>query len=129
MTRREFTASTKLEIIRRATDADGVIRCEECHGEANGGEVHHLEQDALQIDKTAKLTAADGALLCRACHKEITKAQAPVLAKVKRVERKHVGAKAARGSIPKPTSENDRRRVESVTVAVGVSEISRRFGM
>ena len=128
MPRREFTRSVRLEIIKRATDANGVPRCEICHGVANGGEVHHDDQDAMQTDKSRKLTAKDGRFLCKPCHKEITKAQAPVLAKAKRREARHTGAKTARGTIAKPFSENDRRRAEPISkIAAGVPNIMRRF--
>ena len=86
MSRREFLRSVKREIICRAMDATGVPRCEQCFGVAIGGEIHHVDMDAMQIDKSARLTAADGKLLCKVCHKEETAKQAPELAQAKRRE-------------------------------------------
>jgi hypothetical protein len=73
------------------------IRC----GATKGLEVHHKNMDAMEIDKSRELTADDGLLLCIPCHKEVTKAQAPVLAKAKRREAKHLGAHRAKQPIPK----------------------------
>lgn len=107
--RREFTANVQLEIKTRAKDSAGVMRCEKCAGVAIGGEIHHVDQDAMQIDKSRKLTVADGLFLCKPCHKEITKAQAPVLAHIKRVERRHNGVHVTPAqkmkSAPMPTTE------------------------
>ena len=63
----------------------------------------------MQIDKSRKLTAADGQLLCRPCHADITKVQAPVLAKVRAVEARHIGASRPKAEIK---SRNDLRMRE-----------------
>jgi hypothetical protein len=93
--RREFSAREAFAIVRRATDAAGVTRCERCGGVAVGGEVHHVDMDAMQIDKSRKLTAAGGLFLCKPCHKEETAKQAPILAKAKRLERANYGVRTA----------------------------------
>jgi len=112
--RREFSANVKLEIIKRAMALDGIARCEICQGVAVGGEIHHLDQDAMQLDKSAKLTADQGQLLCKPCHKEITRQQAPVLAKAIRREKKALGVKKVSTkpiqSAPFPTSEKAAKR-------------------
>lgn len=132
MPRREFSKAVQVEIIKRAS-ADGgrsVPYCEECVLPVRGRfEIHHLDQDALQIDKKRKLTAADGQLLCRPCHSEITKAQAPVLAKAKRREAKHLGVRSNKPKIParpKPVKERKPAFVPRTETSMK-SEIYRRF--
>jgi hypothetical protein len=56
-------------------------------------EIHHKYMDAMQVDKSRKLTADDGLLLCIPCHLAETAKQAPILAKAKRIEAKHLGVK------------------------------------
>ena len=99
MNRRNFTRATMVQIIKRATDNVGVIRCEKCQGVCVRFHVHHLAMDAMQVDKSAKLTEKEGQLLCEPCHKEITTAQMPVLAKSLRVEAKHLRAVKPAGKI------------------------------
>ena len=114
MARREFSGMVKLAIIKRAMATDGKPRCEQCLGIAVGGEIHHLVQDAMQIDKEGKLTALHGQYLCKPCHKEITRQQAPVLAKAIRREKKALGVKKVPvkpiQSAPFATSEKAAKR-------------------
>ena len=116
MARREFSHNVKLEIIKRTMDAKGNLRCEKCFGVVKKGEVHHVDQDAMQIDKQTKLTASDGQFLCRECHQEITSAQAPVLAKAKRREKKALGIRIVPAkkiqSPPFPKSTKSANRIE-----------------
>lgn len=91
MNRREFGRQAKVDMCKRATNDRGQIQCERCWAFITKWEYHHLAQDAMQIDKSRKLTVADGELLCIPCHKEESAAQAPVLAKIKRVEAKRLG--------------------------------------
>lgn len=99
--RREFTLTIDKEIRARARDANGELRCEnlKCGAVVRRGEVHHLREDALEVDKSQKLTAKDGQFLCIHCHKEVTKTFAPIIAKVRRVEAKHVGATRPAGKL------------------------------
>ena len=97
--RREFTRDVSAEIVKRAKDATGALRCEKCFGVVVRGEIHHLKEDALEIDKSRKLTAKDGQFLCEPCHDELTKAFAPIIAKVKRVEAKALGITRAKQAI------------------------------
>ena len=105
MKRREFSKRVKLEIIIRAWpqphSEEGFRRicCEKCGAECKRFEIHHLSQDAMQIDKSAKLTAKEGILLCIPCHKEITAEQAPVLAKALRREAAYLGVTKPKGQI------------------------------
>lgn len=128
--RREFDARTKLAITKRAT-INGIVRCEECHCAIARWEIHHLKEDALEVDKSGKLTAEDGKLLCVPCHKEATKAFAPVIAKCRRVE-----AKAA--NIRKPSTlpvrgfvkiEREPKRLSAEKRCAGSPALMRRFGL
>jgi len=126
MSRHEFDARTKLAITKRAT-VDGVTRCEECHCAVSRWEIHHLKEDALETDKRAKLTPAQGALLCVPCHKEHTRAFIPVIAKIKRVEQKHMGARRTptiRSRDFPPAAPKDRTVTKR---ANGVNELAWRF--
>lgn len=91
--RREFSAVTKVEIIRRAT-RDMVTYCEGCGLPCRRWEIDHVIAEALQVDKSRKLTATDGQLLCHdACHAEKTrKHDVPAIARAVRREAAHVGA-------------------------------------
>lgn len=126
MSRREFTKSTRVAIIKRAT-VEGVTRCEKCFAAVTRFEVHHLKEDALEIDKSKPLTAVDGVLWCEPCHDEATRPFQTIIAKVKRVEARHVGATTPRGSIKSGPSKNKANRETPVEVAAGMSNIYRRF--
>ncbi len=131
--RNEFSAKVALEIKCRSKDANGIFRCEKCFGVAIRGEIHHINQDAMQIDKARKLTAKNGQYLCRPCHKEITAQQAPVLAKVKRMERRNAGVRTVPvrkiESAPGPISERTAAKIERGPKAEvpGATNIMRRY--
>ena len=87
--RREFKTAVKVEIIKRANR-----RCEKCRQMAAVKfEIDHRDPDAMQIDKSKPLTAADGWLLCIPCHDEKTAKDVADIAKAKRREAAHLGAK------------------------------------
>ena len=104
--RREFGRQAKVDMCKRATNERGQIQCERCWAFITKWEYHHLDQDAMQIDKSRKLTVADGELLCIPCHKEESASQAPVLAKVRAIEARHLGASRPKAEIK---SRNDLR--------------------
>lgn len=113
MSRREFTKSVKVQIIKRATTIEGQVRCENpfCRAFVTRWEINHRHMDAMSVDKSRKLDLLDGELLCIDCHKAVTKAQAPVLAKVLRVEAKHLGARRDKQPIKSdPSALKSRRR-------------------
>lgn len=104
VSRREFKRTIKIEIVRRATWSDGhVLRdqyCEKCREPTKGRfEIDHRDPDAMQIDKGKPLTADDGWLLCIPCHKEKTKKDKGDIAKAKRREAVHLGARRERQQI------------------------------
>jgi hypothetical protein len=94
--RREFPRSVKAEIVKRAMDEKGRIRCEGCYGVVRRFEIDHVIAEALVVDKTKPLTAKDGQLLGYCCHRgEGGKTAEDVgnIARAKRREAKHLGIK------------------------------------
>lgn len=67
--RRNFSRAHKGEMIRRASDEKGIIRCERCKKDLTGQDIEfdHTIAENLILDKTRKLTAADGKLLGKWC--------------------------------------------------------------
>ena len=112
MKRREFDKRVRVEIIRRAT-RDGQQYCEivgcGCLIKPGYGEFHHIEQDAMQLDKSLKLTQDKGLYICKPCHKEESKKQAPILAKALRREARHLGAHRPKGTIKSAGFEKKER--------------------
>lgn len=97
--RQEFSKAVRIEIIKRATAANGVIYCESCHLPTKRFEIDHIIADACKPaeDKKRKLTAKDGQLLCKGspecCHNiKSAKHDTPAAAKCVRTEAKHLGA-------------------------------------
>ena len=124
--RREFTRDTAAEIMKRVQRPTGY----QCEGAGCGlivakGEIHHVKQDAMETDKRRKLTAAEGLFLCEPCHDAETAKQAPILAKVKRIEAKH--HRVATAPTAKIAAPPKQQREHKQPVA-GMSEIMRRIG-
>ena len=89
--RNEFSRAVKRDIAKRAERPTGF----QCEAEGCGlivarGEIHHVNQDAMELDKKRKLTAEDGLFLCKPCHDAISGKQQTVLAKVLRQEADHL---------------------------------------
>lgn len=95
--RREFTTAQKVEIVHRATDAAGTIRCERCGLALKRGqfEIDHVIAESLrpEVDKREKLKIAEGQLLGTVCcHDPKTYGEdIPLSAKAKRREAKRLG--------------------------------------
>ncbi len=101
--RREFPRRIRAEIVKRAMDEKGRIRCEGCYGVVRRFEIDHRIAEALVVDKSKPLTAKDGQLLGYCCHRGEdgkTAHDVKMIAKSKRVEAKHLGIKK-RSSFPK----------------------------
>ena len=99
--RREFPDRIRLQILKRAMDENGRVRCEGCGGvlKAKAYEFDHRIAEALVVDKTKALTAEDGQLLGPCCHRGEdgkTAKDVAVIAKAKRRERNHL--------LPRPRS-------------------------
>ena len=90
MSRREFPRSVKVDAIKRATRGN-VVYCEECQQPARSWQIDHINPDGL----TGTPTLDNARLLCLPCHRDKTSADVSDIAKAKRREAKHVGAKAS----------------------------------
>lgn len=86
--RAEFPKAVRVAVIKRATDAKGVIRCEECHDAAKAFDIDHINPDAM----TGEPTLENAKLLCKGCHLEKTKLDVKNISKAKRQEAGHLRA-------------------------------------
>jgi hypothetical protein len=97
MTRREFTRAQKAQMLKRASDAQGLIWCEGCGLNITGKAVEfdHTIPEAMVIDKTKPLTIENGKALGRdCCHRAPggkTAQDMADIAKAKRREADHLG--------------------------------------
>ncbi len=96
MSRREFPKAVKVAALKRAMDATGVVRCEECGGVAKRIEYDHVIADSHGGDNTLD----NCKVLCKPCHDKKTKVDTTVAAKIKRVEARHYGVFANVRKIP-----------------------------
>jgi hypothetical protein len=118
--RREFKRAVKVEIIRRSRPHQlAAPYCEKCGLPAVTFQIDHRDPDAMQIDKSKPLTALEGWLLCLPCHAEKTKKDVGDIAKAKRREANHLGARKSRKSPKEPKSP--------LVTAQGKTNLSRRF--
>jgi hypothetical protein len=101
--RREFTRQQKEDIVARATDATGTVRCEKCGGALKRGayEIDHIIPEGLRPaeDKKAKITLKEGQLLGKeCCHRGEdgkTNKDVAAIAKAKRQAEGHNGTRRA----------------------------------
>lgn len=97
MTRREFSRAQKAQMLKRASDAKGIIHCEGCGLNITGKAVEfdHVIPEAMVIDKTKPLTIEHGKALGRdCCHRAPggkTAQDMANIAKAKRREANHLG--------------------------------------
>lgn len=95
--RREFSKAQKAQMLKRASDAKGIIHCEGCGLNITGKAVEfdHTIPEAMVIDKTKPLTIEDGKALGRdCCHRAPggkTAQDMADIAKAKRREANHFG--------------------------------------
>src|SRR3954447_17816375 len=91
--RKEFSTKTKALAFLRAN-----MRCEECHFKLSPGKYHydHRTPDGLTGDNGAD----NCAVLCLGCHREKTKRDVGRIAKARRMQAKHIGAKQSRNPLP-----------------------------
>jgi len=118
--RREFSKPVKGEILRRASDAKGRIRCEGCGLDVTGKaiEFDHTIAEALILDKSRPLTAADGKLLGKACcHDPKThKHDVPNIARAKRLEQTRTARAPSRNPIPGSKASGWKRKISGEVV-------------
>ena len=89
MARKEFSKAVKVACIKRAT-VDGQVYCEACGSLTKGRfEIDHVRADGLLGEPTIE----NAKLLCKPCHDEKTKADVKAIAKAKRCEALHLGAR------------------------------------
>ena len=136
MARQEFTTAVAVEIVKRATDPLGFIRCEQCDCvvKPGGFAIDHIVADALRIDKRRKLTANDGQLLCSGsrdtCHGlKSAEQDQPAIARAKRLEAAHVGIRSipARKLLSRPFPKCVKPPKPALSLAHGRVELARRF--
>lgn len=110
MTRREFTTKIKVAAFKRA---EGF--CEACGAFLQGGRVEydHRIPDALGGDPTLE----NCEVLCKNCHGAKTaKKDVPQIAKAKRVEAQHIGAKTTRNPLPGSKASKFKKRIDGTVV-------------
>lgn len=90
MTRREFPRSVRVAVIKRCT-RDGVVYCEGCGLPARRFQIDHINPDGL----TGEPVLANAQLICEACFGVKNPQDAKAIAKAKRREAAHIGAKPA----------------------------------
>lgn len=106
-TRRNFTKSDKAAMNRRATDANGQLRCEGC-GLAlkqKQAEYDHIIPEALRTDeeKKRKLTPADGQVLGRdCCHRGPGSKTSEDMGKIAKAKRNEAKAMVIEETTPIP---------------------------
>lgn len=89
MTRREFPRSVRVAVIKRCTRESNVY-CEACGGLAKRFQIDHIRPDGLMGEPVL----ANAQLLCEACFAVKNAADTTAIAKAKRREAIHKGAKA-----------------------------------
>lgn len=125
MARREFPRAIKVAVIKRAT-RDSVVYCEACQLPAKKWQIDHVRPDGLLGEPTID----NAQLICEACFGIKNPADTTAIARAKRREAAHIGArtvpvrKIANRGFAK--SEKAARRVEKPKLAMP-SEIQRRF--
>jgi 5-methylcytosine-specific restriction protein A len=91
MSRREFSAKTKLLAFQRAGG-----RCEECGIKLLTGEARYECHHQIPDRCGGGNDLSNARCLCRVCHAAVSSAQARTIAKVRRIERRHAGIRKPR---------------------------------
>ncbi len=121
MKRREFSRAQKAAIVLRSTNAAGRPCCEGCGLvlKRGDGEVDHTIPEALIADKTRPLTIEDGKFLGKSCcHRGAegkTATDVTTIAKVYRVEAKHLGTAKKRSTWPGCRGSKYKKRLDGTT--------------
>lgn len=96
--RRNFSKAIKGSVIKRAT-VNGVVYCEGCHLPTKRFEIHHILSDR----EGGEPVIENAKLLCegtpQSCHDIESARQAPIHAKLRDIEAKHIGAVKPKGQI------------------------------
>lgn len=127
MGRREFPAKVRVAVIKRATRDDGNRYCEKCGDLAKRFQIDHVRPDGLLGEPTLQ----NAMLICEPCFTEKNKADTSAIAKAKRREAAHLGAKASPTrkiqSAPFARSEKQPAIEKAAVTNLGPSEIVRRY--
>lgn len=113
MTRRNFPAKVKADVLRRCTDANGVPHCESC-GAPGFVEIDHIKADGLG----GAPTLANAIALCRICHSEKThKRDRPIMQKADRQRKKHfLGRDRGNSSFPCSRASGWKKKIDGSVV-------------
>jgi len=112
--RREFPTSVRVAVIKRTTDERGFVHCEKCKEQAKKFQIDHVIADGLG----GKPVLENAMLICERCYSEKNPQDTTLIAKAKRREAKHIGAKTK--------SQYGFRRPEKEPVKSRHSELPRR---
>ena len=85
--RRNFPDSVKIACVYRATRKNGCVYCEACGNPCKRFEIHHILSDR----EGGKPILSNAILLCEPCHDVESARQAPIWAKLRGQEAKHLG--------------------------------------
>jgi hypothetical protein len=128
--RREFSQSDRIAIVRRATDSSGRIHCSRCGAWVKRRadyQIDHVLAEGMRpaADLKRKLTPADGQLLCVAvCHPRKTTEDKGEIAEAKRREAAELGLRTPRRKIGWGREKADRPPLK---VANGPPAMARRY--
>ena len=123
MARREFSKAIKVSVIKRTT-RDGVTYCEGCGALAKRWQIDHIRPDGL----LGEPTLANAQLLGECCYATKNADDTATIARAKRREAKHLGAKQSAGAIRSRGFAPPPERNRAVTkIAAGPTSISRLF--
>lgn len=123
MSRREFPKAVKVAVIKRAA-RDGVTYCEGCGALAKRWQIDHVRPDGLLGEPTIE----NAQLLGECCYAPKNASDTTIIAKAKRVEARHIGAKRPTGTLKsRGFSKYARDPKPPLETAHGATEIARRF--
>jgi hypothetical protein len=130
MIRRNFSLAVQSQILARATDSAGMVKCERCKfwcKARKNYQIDHVIPEAMRpdADKTRPLVASEGQILCLKCHGRLkTLADLADIAKAKAREAAHKGLKRpGKGGFEK----SEREPKPALVVAEGRPGMARRY--
>ncbi len=88
--RKEFPRAVRVAVIKRST-RDSVVYCEECGLPAKKFQIDHMRPDGL----LGKPTLENAKLICEICYRIKNPQDTSAIARAKRKEAAHLGAKPA----------------------------------
>lgn len=126
--RRDFPTRVRAAVIKRCTTKNGTIYCEACGLPTMRFQIDHVRPDGLCGEPTIE----NAMLICETCYGEKNPQDTRKIAKAKRQEAAHIGAKQptkqplkSRGFEPSGKAP----KIEKTSLAHLPTEIQRRFGV